>query len=114
QRSLGQQRVKFAAAPVLGVQEVLGGHHHSLHERRRGSTRWKVEGKTGNQGGAKRLQMKLSERGNEKTQPAGWVFFRTNSRKLRITQRECGVPVDGHATSCQWPGGRRCCRAGSR
>ncbi|HWV08688.1 MAG TPA: hypothetical protein VN156_04045, partial [Pseudomonas sp.] len=63
-----------------------------------------VEGKTGIKGGAGRLQLQLSEdallkRGNEKTQPAGWVFS-DEQQKAPVTQRGCGVPVDAHARSC--------------
>ncbi|MEW6382350.1 MAG: hypothetical protein AB1514_00055, partial [Pseudomonadota bacterium] len=59
-----------------------------------------MEGKTGSKGETKRLQLQLSERGNEKTQPAGWVFFRTNSKKLRLPSENVGfrsTRTRGHA-----------------
>jgi hypothetical protein len=54
-----------------------------------------VEGKTGNQGGTKRLQMKLSERGNEKTQPAGWVFFGRTAESSGLPSENVGFRSTG-------------------
>jgi hypothetical protein len=87
---------KIAAAPVLGVQEVLGDIIFPCVAAP-GSTRWK--GKAGSKGGAKRLQLQLSERAKRKTQPAGWVF-RTNSKKLRLPSEDVGfrsTRTRGHA-----------------
>jgi len=49
-----------------------------------------VEGKTGSKGETKRLQLQLSERGNEKTQPAGWVFFGRTAKSSGYPARMWG------------------------